>query len=259
MAFRILYNPASDLAAATITSTSEAGDNADGNIVNNKVGKKWRTTSDTAEWIKWDLGSSKVVDAVALLNTNLTSAATLKFEGHATDSWGTPTMDQTITIPTDADSNVLGRMVVFPTQQTLRWYRFTLDDPTNPDSYIQAGRAMFGQYYETTRDMSDDFAVELLDPSTGDDKPGEVPVKTQKPRYRRISTSFEIVTQTEADKWAAIFEHIGNSRPALISWDQTTRVSEDAAYCFLKTPLGLAHQFLDRHSILRLVWEEKTR
>ena len=263
MAFRILYNAASDLSTATITSDSQAGDNVDDNIANNRIGKKWRTSSDTTEWIKWDMGSSTPVDVVGVFATNLQAAsagASITFEGNATDSWGSPSIDESITIPTNADGAVLPRMVKFLSPQAnVRYYRITVDDPSNPATYIEIGRAMFGAYYETTRDISDGWRVEVLDPSTGDEKPGQVPVRTQKNRFRRISCSFEIVGQTEADKWHAIFDHIGNSRPALISWNPAGRASEDSAYVYLKTPLDLVHQFIEQSTLQRLVWEEKTR
>tara|TARA_R110000765_G_scaffold381453_2_gene472706 strand:+ start:871 stop:1650 length:780 start_codon:yes stop_codon:yes gene_type:complete len=259
MAFRILYNLASDLSTAVITSSSDGTVNTDDNAVDNRVGKKWRTDSDTLEWIKWDLVVSRAVDAVALLGHNLTSAATVEYENNATDSWGSPTTSEALAIATNADSVVIPRIIHFPVSATKRWHQFTFDDATNPDGYIQVGRIIFGEYFETTRDMSDDFRVEILDPSEGEEKPGEVPVKTEKPRFRRISTSFELIDQTAVDKWSAIFDRIGNNKPCLISWTPSTRATEDSAYVYLKTPLALAHQFIQNYSIMRLVWEEKTR
>lgn len=262
MAFRILYNPASDLASATISSSSDGTSNTDDNAVDNRLGKVWRTDSDTLEWIKWDLVVSRAVNCVGIFNHNLTSSATVTFEGNATDVWTSPTVDETLTVATNADSVVIPRICHFFTSDTLRYWRLLIDDPTNPDGYIQIGRIMFGTYYETTRDMSDDFRVEVLDPSTGDRNPGEVPILDEDEdaqKFRRIRTSFEIISQTESDKWGAIFDKIGQSRPAMISWTPATRPTKDSAYTYLLTPLGLAHQFVNNYSIASLVWEEKTR
>lgn len=259
MAFRILYNPASDTSAATITSSTDGSSNTDDNAVDDRVGKVWRTDTDTAEWVKWDLVvTTKDVDCVAIINHNLTSGATVTFEGHTSDSWGAPTVNETLTVGTDADSNVIPRIVHYFTQDNLRWWRVTVDDPSNPDGYIQIGRIMFGEYYEVTRDLSSDAQVERIDPSEGTKSPGEVPVLTQKERFRRVRTSFQFVGQTETDKWDAIFDYLGNSRPALITWD-TARANKDSAYVYLVTPLGLAHQFANYYDIASLVWEEKTR
>jgi len=259
MAFRILYNPASDLSSATISSSSDGSSNTDDNAVDNRIGKVWRTDTDTLEWIKWDLIVSRAVNCIGIFNHNLTSSATVTFEGNATDVWTSPTVDESLTVATNSDGVVIPRIGHFFTSDTLRYWRVTIDDPTNPDGYIQIGRIMFGTYYETTRDMSDDFRVEVLDPSEGADNPGEVPIKSSLSRFRRIRTSFEIIGQAETDKWDAIFERIGQEKPAMISWTPATRPSKDTAYAYLKTPLGLAHQFVNNYSIASLVWEEKTR
>jgi len=259
MAFRILYNAASDLPSAVITSSSQGASNTDDNAVDDRVGKVWRTDSDTAEWLKFDLVvTSKKVDCVALLNHNLTSGATVTFEGHSADSWGSPTVEETLTVATDADGNVIDRIVHYFTQDNLRWWRVVIDDGSNSDTYIQIGRVIFGEYYQVTRDLSADMRVERVDPSEGAKIPGEVPVLTQKARFRRIRSSFQFIGQTEADKWDAIFDHMGNSRPAVITWD-TTRPTKSSAYVYLSTPLDLAHQFASYFDIMSLVWEEKTR
>ena len=149
MAFRILYNAASDLSSATITSSSDGTSNTDDNAVDNRVGKVWRTDTNTTEWIKWDFGSSKAVNCVGIFNHNLTAAATITFEGNATDSWGAPTVDESISVSTNSDGEVLGRIVHFFSSQTLRYWRVTIDDPGNTKSYIQIGRIIFGTYYES--------------------------------------------------------------------------------------------------------------
>ena len=260
MAFRILYNAASDLSATVVTASSQGTSNTDGNVQDERVGKVWRTSSDTAEWIKFDLVvTSKKVDVIGIFNHNLTASAVVTLEGHTADSWGTPDVSETLTIATDGDGNVIPRIVHHFTQATKRWWRLTIDDPTNSDGYIQIGRVMFGEVYEVTREMGGDISVEHIDPSEGSKVAGEVPVMTQKPRFRRIRTSFQFIGQTETDKWDAIFDYLGNSRPALISWDYANRPTQSSAYVYMSTPLSLAHQFSNYYDILALVWEEKTR
>ena len=273
MAFRILYDPASDISTAVISSSSDGSSHADDNAVKASVGKTWRTDSDTAEWIKWDLvATTNKVDCVTIQAHNLTKDATVTFEGNASDSWGSPPVDETIVgwnyqtnaentgkaASLDSDGNVIDRITHYFTQATLRYWRVTIDDPTNPDAYIQIGRVMFGEYYDTTRDITADLRVETLDPSEGVKSPGTVQAITEKAAYRRIRTSFAFVTQAATDKWGAIFKRIGNNDPALICWD-TSRASIDSAYAYMITPLNLAHQFSSFYDIAAIVWEEKTR
>ena len=259
MAFRILYDPASDLSTVSISSRSDGSNHPDDNAVKASVGAVWRTDGDQAEWIKFDLNdTTKKVDCVSILAHNLTAAATVTFEGNASDSWGSPTVDETLAVTTDSDGSVIDRITHYFTQATLRYWRVVIDDPDNPDTHIQVGRIMFGEYYDTTRDITADLRVETLDPSEGEKAPGTVHDITEKAAFRRIRTSFAFVSQTETDKWAAIFKRIGNNDPALICWD-TTRATKDSAYVYMITPLNLAHQFSFFYDIAAIVWEEKTR
>jgi hypothetical protein len=259
MAFRILYNAASDGTAVVISSSSEAGSHIDNNAVKEKVNKIWETDGTSTEWIKFNLVvTSKKVDCITIINHNLDAGDTITFEGNATDSWGSPTVNETLTIATDSDGNVLDRITHYFTQATLQWWRVTIDDADSSKSEFQIGRIMFGEYYDTTRDITADLRIETMDPSEGTKTPGTIQDITQKARYRRIRTSFAFVTQVETDKWTAIFDYLGNSKPALICWD-TTRATKDSAYVYMLTPLNLAHQFSGQYNIAAIVWEEKTR
>ena len=68
---RFLYD-ADTWDAATISSSSEAGDLVDDNAVHDFVAKPWRTTGDSAEWIKFDLGSAQQITCFCLFGFNLT-------------------------------------------------------------------------------------------------------------------------------------------------------------------------------------------
>jgi len=271
MAFRILYNAASDqssgvtitAAADAVKSASNVAANIGGNTEEWRVNKLWRTDRDTGQWIKFDFGSAQSVTQVSLFNHNLTSSASVYLEARDTDSWGSPSYSQALTIASDSDSTVLPRLTYFKAAGTAyRYWRITIEDGSNPDEYIQVGRIVLGEYYEVTRDLSSDLRVELMDPSRQGGTaaaPGTVePGVSQKNRFRRIRTSFQFVDQTETDKWSAIFEHLGNARGAAICWD-ADRPSKDSAYVFLATPMNLAHQVAAYYDVMSLVWEEKTR
>jgi len=261
VAFRILYNAASDQSGVTITSSTDTDALPDSNVVDNRPGITWRTTDVGLEWVKWDygVGNTAAVNCVGCFGFNYDAGDTIVFQGNATDSWGSPTVNETITLGTDSDGVILQRVVHFFASQSLRFWRWTIDDASSGKDYFDTGRLMFGTYYETTRDASSDLRVEILDPSGGQRSLGEAPIVTEKPRYRRIRTSFSFVGTTERDKWETILTRIGNSRPAMISWDPADRPVKDSAYVYLVTPLDLAHRFVGYYDIASLVWEEKTR
>ena len=91
MAFRILYNDiasrrnSSGTLLATITSSSDGTSRQDSNVADDRIGKVWLTDSDSAEWIKWDLGSASAVTCIHIAGHNFSSAATVVLEGHTAD------------------------------------------------------------------------------------------------------------------------------------------------------------------------------
>ena len=244
---RLLYN-ADTWDAATITSSSESSaDLADDNAVHDHVSKPWRTTGISAEWIKFDLGGATNLTVFSMFSFNLTASATVTLEGNATDSWGSPTYSQVLTVATDADGNVLER-IVFYLNETFQWWRLTIADATNTDAYIDVGRVMAGAYYEPTRNIGDAFSISLVDPSEGARIPGRQSFYKDRKKFRRASVGFTLFDQTQADKWAAIFNKVGNTKPVVLSINPTTRPSTDSLYGYIATPLDLAHQLISQYN-----------
>lgn len=124
--------------SGTISVSSENAFYPKGNLVNGRPSKPFRTTDHTAEWIKVDLGSAKVIKFVGLLNHNLSSGATITIEGNATDSWATPTYTATMTWVVANCFKIIN--------QEFRWWRVTIADAGNTDGYIQIGQWLVGTH-----------------------------------------------------------------------------------------------------------------
>ena len=168
---RILYNM-DTWDAATITGSSQANtDLVPANVVHDHVSKMWRTTGKASENIVFDLGTATKITVFSMFTFNLTSAATVTLQANASDSWGSPSYSQVLTIATDADSAVHQRIVFF-LDQTYRYFRLLLADAGNADTYLQIGRIAAGEYYETTRNINQGFNISMFDPSEGDRVPG---------------------------------------------------------------------------------------
>jgi len=111
------------------------------NIQNGRLAKRWRSTSPTAQTIVVDLGSAQSIDTVAVLGHNLQSSAAVTIEAHTSDSWAAPALSAiTLTYNTAAILQYWGSAAVF------QYWRFTLDDATNTDGYVEAGRLWLGTY-----------------------------------------------------------------------------------------------------------------
>ena len=244
--------------AATVTHSSEANtDLVAENVLHDHIAKLWRTTGKASEWIVFNLGSAKKITCFSMFSFNLTSSATVTLQGNASDSWGSPTYSQALTIPTDADSNVIQRIVFF-LDQTFQYWRVTLADSGNSASFLDVGRMAAGEYYETTRNISQNFGITMFDPSEGNPVAGRQTFYRNRNRYRRATVSFNLQDQTQTDKLSAIMEKVGNSRPLVLALDPSSRPSKDSMYCYLTTPLAQTHQFINNYSTSTLVFEEKT-
>lgn len=259
MGIRIAYNFDTWDASTPTASSEYSSDLAVANILSDHIGKVWRSADTvlTAN-IVFNLGSAVNITVFSLFNFNFTSGATLTLEGNASDSWGAPSYSQTLTIPTDADGNVIKRIVFF-LNETYQYWRLVIDDSASTESYLELGRALGGTYYEPSRTMSEGYRIQIFDPSEGTNKGGTHTYWRQRNRYRRATTSFAMVNRTQYEKFSAIFEKIGNSKPALLCLDPANYPSKESLYCYLVTPLTLTNQLLEQYDVVNLVWEEKTQ
>ena len=125
-----------------ITASSEASGFSLSNVSDIRLVKKWRSTSDTGEWVKIDMGAIVNVDAVAIAGHNLTSGSTVKIQGNATDVWTSPSVDITIAYRSDI------MYYIWSSAENYRWWRFIFIDASNPDTYLEVGRLIACIHYE---------------------------------------------------------------------------------------------------------------
>jgi len=121
------------------------------NVQTDNYAKTYRSTAAgaTVEFVKVDLGVATEIKAVALMNVNLRSTATVQIEGHATDAFGAPTFQETITATGlgAEDTNLYKKL---SSAQTFRWWRVTMLDNGNPAGHIELGEWFLGAHIELT-------------------------------------------------------------------------------------------------------------
>src|SRR5688572_1286488 len=117
---RFFYDNLIDYAATVITASSQNSAFPANNVANQLREKNWRTGTSTAlESVTFDLGSAKSVTSCIVLDHDLTASDTLiKIQGHTSDSWGAPTIDETLT----HSSGVISKTFA---GASLRYWRFT--------------------------------------------------------------------------------------------------------------------------------------
>lgn len=84
--------------AVSVTASTEATGYDVENLWDGNPAKPWKATAATGN-VVWDFGSAVNVDLVALIHHNLTAGLEVRIQGNASDSWGSPSLNQQITIP----------------------------------------------------------------------------------------------------------------------------------------------------------------
>ena len=246
MGVRFLYTFKNDI--ATITSSSESGSLIDDNVVDDFVQKKWRTTGDTAEWIKFNLGSAKKITAIALFGHNLTNAATITLEAHASDAWGAPTYTKVMT---------WGELCIIEfIDQTFQWWRITIADAANPDTYIEIGRICMGEYIEPGINITHDVQKSWYDPSLKEVTEGRQVYVIIKTKYREYSINYDTIDRTLQDQIETLFRAVGNTEPFVFVLDPTDYPEEDTIYCLIVSNISMALSILANGSLNILLQEQ---
>jgi len=132
---KILYDNL--ITDATISSFSENPyylfDTA---LKDSRLSRVGRTLDDSTQWLKFDLLTAQTVTDVLINAHNFTTGATIVLEGNSTDAWTTPAVSETLTSETVIYKNFTGG--------AYRYWRITINDASNPDTYLEVGSVFLG-------------------------------------------------------------------------------------------------------------------
>ena len=231
---RIGYTNLVDSASA-ITASSEATNFEDTKLQDDFVAVPWRTDSVIADAnVVIDLGSAMAVTMVGLYGFNWTSAATVEFQGHTADSWGTPDVDETLTIETDPLSNVIPKITYFISSESKRYWRIRIQDAGNGDGYLELGRIWLGTYFQPSYNFNNGFTTQIVKPDLVS-KPvlgGVYGIKY--PGYEQISFEWSPgsnpLPTTDRETLEAIYLTKGMTEPIVICHDALNEPSKTGLY-----------------------------
>jgi hypothetical protein len=148
---RIAYSNLVD--DATLTANSEDSGFPVENAQDQRLAKVWRTQSATGVTCVVDLGSAQDVNTVAIIGHDLTTSATLTIEANATDSWASASVSTSLTA---LDGMVLKFLSA---SESYRYWRFSIDDASAANSYVNVGRLWLGTYFTPDPASNAKFAV----------------------------------------------------------------------------------------------------
>jgi hypothetical protein len=153
----MLSNMDNVLTHATVTVSSQAAGYLGADAVKLPYNRPWRTTGLSGEWIEFDLGMSSPVDFIAIANHNLTRDATITVTSGSGPAPG-ENAEAVQWRARDAYVRLIAR--------SLRYWRVTFSDITNPYGFIQVGYLPGGRlrvfpfgvsYGDTTEDFYTDL------------------------------------------------------------------------------------------------------
>lgn len=119
----------------------------------------------TSEWIKWDLGSPINPSAFICVDDRnsglkISENAILKIQGNHTDDWSAPAVNLTLNYVENVLAYADPDGLAGAGSSGYRYWRFYIEDKSNPNLYVQLGVAFLGKHVATTRGCPE-FPLEI--------------------------------------------------------------------------------------------------
>lgn len=195
------------------------------NLKNTKTTKFFRSLSDTGLRIVVNQEALKA-DWFFLLNHNLTAGATIKLEANTSDAWASPAFSETVTWKSGTISHNF-------TEQTYSFWSVYIDDPSNPNEFIQIGLTSLGKALSMPG-FDPAVKVSYVDTTNRTRTQSLTIYKDIRPVYKIVSVKFPAILQ---DEWLAIetmleFYHNTGDPVIMVLWEESLDI-ESPIYCEL--------------------------
>ena len=198
----------------TVTPTTENTQFPAVNVQNFQPTKRWHTLGTiTDETLTMDLDEATLIDTFIVVGHNFDGTeTTVKIQGNATDSWGAPTVDETITV-------VVGEP--FKTTfsgMSLRFWRFIFTKASASD-VKKVGRLWLGNEIDTGQ--LGDPSFKGVAPSSNDRSLKSKSIGGQtyievKNKFESFVLPFNLVPETAMSIYVTQFGLMGTSTPFFI-------------------------------------------
>lgn len=247
---RLLY--VFDFDTATITSSSEASDLPDDNVVDRRVSKKWRTTDDISEWIEFDFGAPHAPPTeVSLFGYNLTTGSTVKlYYGNIS-----PPSYLAGTFSYNSENHIMFITTSDLLLENPRYWRITFEDPSNPDGYIEVGRICGGVYFQPTQNFRCGSERFHIDPSEKFRSDGQDMYSRKKDKYWIYRIVMELLEAADKNNFRTLFDTIGITEPIVVTLDPDNEPNISTIYALLVEPYK--EKFRAPVPVYDLPWEFK--
>jgi hypothetical protein len=213
------------------------------NLQTMQPGEVCRFTDLSGMMVIADLGATTAVNLIALINHNLTSAATWRIraadtEANLTASPGYDSGDVTVwtLAGKPASATQFLSLAFYATAKSYRWWRIDITDAANPDGFVDLGRLYIDAAFQPSRNLAYGWGVQIIDPSVQDQSLGGQTYVTERDVYRVLSFSLPYLTEDEAYEDAyELFRARGIKKDVLAirNPDATTHLHRQSVYGLL--------------------------
>lgn len=215
--FNLLWNTGTDT-ANTIGDTIGFDTSADDTGAVTYTGDN--IALHTEEFLVVDLGSALAVDSVALMfnpidGITTSSTATIKIQANASNSWGSPSVDVTLT--PDTQDKVATHF--FSSDQSYRYWRLSIIDPDNANAYLEIPKLILANATELSQNPEQVFTYQLTDKSEIKRTDYGHLYADQRPNLRSMEFSYKYMDYSDAETLLDIYNTIQSHIPIGISLD----------------------------------------
>lgn len=217
----------------------------------------WQSTSLTSLYFELDRGSAQPWNAVALLFTNATAAATWRIRAAAdqvslTD--GSEDYDSgSVTLlaaGSDATWDRSHGLLWMPAGVTSRWLRIDISDGANPAGYVRAGRLVVGNLWQPTRNAQYPIGWSHQDPSDLERTDGGALIPTARDVFLAADLRFDFLSEADAIEHLYEFRRLRGKRADLLAIadpDDDTYLQQHILYGLITRDDQLLHAGFRRY------------
>lgn len=181
----------------------------------------------TEETVTINFGSAVAVDSVAIFNDgetdfNLSSTATVQIQGNASDSWGSPSVNQTLT--RDVARKIFTHF--FASDQTFQYWRLRVVDVDNTDLFIEIPSLVLSDSTLLAQNPQQGFKYAEKDRSKNTTNLYGNRYTDKYPIQKTLSFNYKILTEADLETLFQIFERVGTFEPITVAMDPLETILE---------------------------------
>ena len=220
--------------SATLTESDQDAIYPAENVQNQRLAKAWRTTVLTGITMTADMGGTVAVTMAAILGHNLTSGATITIAGNTADTWVTPAYSTSMTS--------VGGVILkyFGTTEEIRYWRWSIEDPNNGNTYVEIGRLWAGVYLQVDPSSSINFTVTKKRSDTVVYGRGRQKYATQGVGWRAFNLSFDNIKGTALTAVQTLLDTVGLHSSLIFANFDTTLDYDLVLPCYVSLSDGIA-------------------